>query len=132
MEFLFALESNHKVSEHKGQWGSVRDLEISDEGLLVWLKEYGHTRPFRTHLRDQMRYYVMDIPFSEDPTDESEKSMTVTQSVFSKLHARHWQIEQYHRVIKQVYHIEHFQGYFPFLVDHNLSIRKPVKSIVNL
>ncbi len=107
--FLFALESNRKVSEHKGKWASVRDLEIPDEGLLVWLKEYGHTKLFRTHLKDQMRHYVMDVPFSEDSTDESGKWMTVTQSVFSKLHAQHWQIEQYHRVIKQVCHIEHFQ-----------------------
>ena len=29
--------------------------------------------------------------------------------MFIKLHDQHWQIEQYHRVIKQVCHIEHFQ-----------------------
>ena len=28
---------------------------------------------------------------------------------FSKVHDQHWQIEQYHRAIKQVFHIEHFQ-----------------------
>jgi hypothetical protein len=28
---------------------------------------------------------------------------------FSKLHDQHWMIEQYHRAIKQVCHIEHFQ-----------------------
>ena len=29
--------------------------------------------------------------------------------MFINLHEKHWGIEQYHRVIKQVCHIEHFQ-----------------------
>jgi len=29
--------------------------------------------------------------------------------MFIKLHEKHWRIEQYHRVIKQICHIEHFQ-----------------------
>ncbi|MGI9280176.1 MAG: transposase, partial [Endozoicomonas sp.] len=28
---------------------------------------------------------------------------------FTQIHDQHWQIEQYHRAIKQVCHIEHFQ-----------------------
>ena len=28
---------------------------------------------------------------------------------FESIHKQHWQIEQYHRAIKQICHIEHFQ-----------------------
>ena len=31
------------------------------------------------------------------------------RNMFIKLHEKHWRIEQYHRVIKQICHIEHFQ-----------------------
>lgn len=107
--FLFALESNRRVSIHKGKWELVRDLDVPPDGLLVWLKEYGYIKLFRTHLKDQVRHYAMDMPFPEDQTDESEQLESLTRVEFSELHDKHWQIEQYHRVIKQVCHIEDFQ-----------------------
>ncbi len=42
-----------------------------------------------------MAYLPEEVPFERDD--------------FSKIHDLHWQIEQYHRAIKQVCHIEHFQ-----------------------
>ena len=42
-----------------------------------------------------MVYLPEDDPFQHDD--------------FKTIHAQHWQIEQYHRAIKQVCHIEHFQ-----------------------
>lgn len=107
--FLFALESNRKVSIQKGRWALVRDLEIPDDGLLVWLKEYGYIKLFRTHLKDQVRHYAIDIPLPEEQTDKSQQMQGFTRVEFSDLHDKHWQIEQYHRVIKQVCNIEHFQ-----------------------
>ena len=54
---------------------------------------------FRTTLKDQCRYYVVyspeDRPFRRDS--------------FTAMHDQHCQVEQYHRAIKQVCHIEHFQ-----------------------
>ena len=50
-------------------------------------------------LKDQRRHYVVYLP-EEVPFERDD---------FSKIHDQHWQIEQYHRAIKQVCHIEHFQ-----------------------
>lgn len=33
----------------------------------------------------------------------------IMKNDFETIHAQHWEIEQYHRTIKQVCHIEHFQ-----------------------
>ena len=97
--FMFAVEKNRTVSLEKGQWQQVQTLEIPDDGLNVWLKDFGKVRLFRTMLKDQCRHYVVylpeDAPFQRDD--------------FTQIHDQHWQIEQYHRAIKQVCHIEHFQ-----------------------
>jgi len=100
---LFALESNRLVSVEKGVWVQVQQLVIPEDGLVVWLKQFGWVKLFRTRLKDQLCHYVVHLP-----NDEPLSSFGVTE--FSKLHDQHWMIEQYHRAIKQVCHIEHFQG----------------------
>ena len=50
-------------------------------------------------LKDQRRHYVVYLP----------EEVHFERDDFSKIHDQHWQIEQYHRAIKQVCHIEHFQ-----------------------
>ncbi len=50
-------------------------------------------------LKDQCRHYVVYLP--EDALFQRDD--------FTQIHDQHWQIEQYHRAIKQVCHIEHFQ-----------------------
>jgi len=99
---LFALESNRLVSVEKGLWVQVQQLAIPEEGLVVWLKEFGWVKLFRTRLKDQLRHYIVYLP-----NDERLNAFGATE--FSKLHDQHWMIEQYHRAIKQVCHIEHFQ-----------------------
>ena len=97
--FMFAVEKNRTVLLEKGYWQQVQTLEIPDDGLDVWHKDFGKVRLFRTMLKDQCRHYVTylpeDVPFQCDD--------------FTRIHDQHWQIEQYHRAIKQVCHIEHFQ-----------------------
>ena len=97
--FMFAVEKNRTVSVTKGQWQQVQDLDIPDNGLEVWLKDFGKVKVFRTMLKDQRRHYVVYLP--EDVAFQRED--------FTQIHDQHWQIEQYHRAIKQVCHIEHFQ-----------------------
>ena len=41
---LFALESNRLVSVEKGSWVQVKQLEIPEDGLMVWLKNFGHVK----------------------------------------------------------------------------------------
>ena len=97
--FMFAVEKNRTVSLVKGEWLQVQNLDIPDDGLNVWLKDFGKIRLFRTTLKDQCRHYVVYLP-EEVPFERDD---------FTLIHDQHWQIEQYHRAIKQVCHIEHFQ-----------------------
>lgn len=99
---LFALESNRLVSVQKGSWAQVRQLEIPEGGLVVWLKNFGYAKLFRTQLKDQLRHYVSALPSDGQTASFDHKA-------FTEQHDRHWQIEQYHRAIKQVCNIERFQ-----------------------
>ena len=99
---LFALESNRLVSVEKGSWVQVRQLDIPADGLVVWLKNFGYAKLFRTQLKDQLRHYISALP-------SEEQTATFDRNAFAEQHARHWQIEQYHRAIKQVCNIERFQ-----------------------
>ena len=97
--FMFAVEKNRTVSLEKGHWQQVQALEVPDDGLDVWLKDFGKVRLFRTMLKDQCRHYVVYLP----------EDVPVQRDDFIVIHDQHWQIEQFHRAIKQVCHIEHFQ-----------------------
>jgi hypothetical protein len=99
---LFALESNRLVSVEKGIWAQVQQLEIPEDGLVVWLKKFGFVKLFRTQLKDQLRHYISALPSDEQTASFDHKA-------FTEQHGRHWQIEQYHRAIKQVCNIERFQ-----------------------
>lgn len=102
MGFLFAVESNRTVSIEKGTWVQVQKLAVPDEGMRVWLRDFGQVKLFRTKLKDQLRHYIVYLPDDHDYTDFGRKR-------FLELHDQHWQIEQYHRAIKQVCNIERFQ-----------------------
>lgn len=102
MGFMFAVESNRRVSTENGTWTQVQKLSVPEDGMLVWLREFGNVKPFRTQLKDQLRHYVVFLP----DTDAYDAFM---QADFQNLHDQHWQIEQYHRMIKQVCNIEKFQ-----------------------
>lgn len=102
MGFMFAIANNRIVSTEKGSWIQVQTLDVPQEGLMVWLRDYGQVKLFRTKLKDQLRHYVVHLPNEEAyPTFAAEQ--------FQRLHNQHWQIEQYHRVLKQVCNIERFQ-----------------------
>jgi len=102
MGFQFAIESNRTVSIEKGTWVQVQALDIPTDGLLVWLRDFGQVKLFRTNLKDQVRHYVTYLPKDDDYS-------SFDRDDFKRLHDQHWEIEQYHRAIKQVCNIERFQ-----------------------
>ncbi len=99
---LFAIKSNRLVSMEKGKYVQVRTLDIPEDGLEVWLRGFGQVKVFRTLLKNEQRHYVLHLPEQSALTD-------FKQADFYGIHDKHWQIEQFHRVIKQVCHVEHFQ-----------------------
>lgn len=100
--FMFGVENNRTVSTEKGTWVQVQKLDIPEEGLIVWLRDFGQVKVFRTQLKNQVRHYAVYLP-------NVDADATFQQSDFQKLHGQHWKIEEYHRAIKQVCNIERFQ-----------------------
>jgi Transposase DDE domain len=99
---MFAIKGNRLVAIEKGKYQQVSSLEISEDGLSAWLKDFGNVKIFRTNLKDQVRHYIVLVP-------DVENQEKFSHSQFKKIHDQHWKIEQYHRMIKQVCHIESFQ-----------------------
>lgn len=111
--FLVALEINRLVYMEKCQWRQVQQWVIPEDGLLVHLPGFGTVKVFRKWLKDQPRHYALYQP-------NDDEWVAVTRPVFLKLHDQHWQIEQYHRALKQVFHIEHFQVRQPTAIRNHL------------
>ena len=80
----------------------MQTLEIPDSGLVVYLKEFGWVKVFRQDFKNEARYYILHL-------QDLEILKQLTRLEFKKVHDRHWQIECFHRVIKQVCNIERFQ-----------------------
>ena len=102
MGFLLAVESNRTVSIQPSHWIQVKELDLPEDGLMVWLPNFGKVKLFRTQLKNQLRHYVVHL------TDTQPLSR-FDCTAFQHYHDHHWQIEQYHRVIKPVCHLERFQ-----------------------
>lgn len=100
--FLFALKSNRKVSVEKNQFVQVQTLDIPQQGLIVYLKEVGWVKVFRTRFKNEFRYYAVFLP-------NQNELQQLSWSDFTVIHDQHWGIEQYHRALKQVCNIERFQ-----------------------
>ena len=107
--FLFGVESNRRVSIEKGTWMQVQKLDIPSNGLSVWLRDFGQVKIFKTTLKKQVRYYAVRLSERNSPDNESSITREFNEEQFHAVHAQHWQIEQFHRAIKQVCNIESFQ-----------------------
>ena len=102
LSFMVALKSNRQVSLEKNVFLPIQSVAIPEAGVVVWLRDFGFVRIYRTTLKNEHRHYALYLP------DEAQLS-DVNRSKFEAIHDQHWQIEQYHRTIKQVCHIEHSQ-----------------------
>ncbi len=100
--FLFGVADNRQVSPERGIQIQVKPLTIPESGLVVYLKEFGWVKVFCQSCKHEDRYYILHLP------DDLELAQLHRQN-FRQIHDRHWQIESFHRVIKQVCNIERFQ-----------------------
>jgi hypothetical protein len=101
LSFLSGIANNRLVSLEKGQEVQVQTLEIPEEGLVVYLKGFGWVKVFCQNFKNEVRYYAC---YQSD----LETLQKLSRSEFKRLHDQHWQIEMFHRVIKQVCNIERF------------------------
>lgn len=94
--FLFGVEKNRTVSNEAGKYSQVSTLEISDEGLITHLKEFGFIKLFRkVFKKEDSKHYILYLP-------DEDKLQQIGRSEFITIHDIHWGIETFHRAIKQV------------------------------
>jgi hypothetical protein len=100
--FLFGVADNRQVSIERGTFVQVQTLTIPESGLVVYLKEFGWVKVFCQNFKNEVRHYIIYRP-------EDTELRQMSRSDFLQIHDCHWQIETFHRVIKQVCNIERFQ-----------------------
>ena len=100
--FLFGIANNRTVSLERGTLIQVQTLSVPETGLMVYLKEFGWVQLFCQDFKNEARYYVLFRP-------ELVMLLGLSWETFKQVHDKHWTIESFHRVIKQVCNIERFQ-----------------------
>ena len=103
--FMFAIEKNRLISvSGEEEFYQIQSFDVPEEGLKAYLKGFGEVMIFRTVFKNEYRYYIM---FSLNK--ETEELLPLTKADFVRIHDQHWNIERYHRAIKQECNIERFQ-----------------------
>lgn len=103
LQFMFGIEHNRTISVERGQYIQIQKLEgWNHDEQTVYLKDYGMVKVFRQIYKNSYRYYIISVPNLDDLPD-------IKRHDFERVHAAHWSIERYHRALKQVCHVEHFQ-----------------------
>lgn len=102
--FLFALKSNRLASDETKQYKQVSEYSLGEEGQVLHLRNVGFVRIFENNTF----LYAYHDGSTEDKRDK-ETLEKITRKDFEEIHSKHWHIEEYHRVLKQVCNTEkHF------------------------
>lgn len=102
LSFLFGLEKNRVISTLPGQYQQVCTATVAAGGLLTHLKEFDFVKVFQTVDKESnVRYYAYYCP-------DREQLTRAGQAEFERAHHDHWQVEVFHRTVKQVCNLERF------------------------
>lgn len=115
-DWLTQLKSNRQVSLDRSGNRAISEILIPSNGLIVHLKGYGFIKVFRT----------VDQHGNAEFWATSQLDMTLQQCAFHALDA--WQIEVYHRGLKQFTGIE--RGQFRLEVSQRNHIGLAIRAFV--
>jgi predicted peroxiredoxin len=66
--FMFGIKNNRTVSIERGIKLQVKCIEnIPENGMKIWLCDFGYVKIFRTNFKDEIRHYILWLP--EDKHD---------------------------------------------------------------
>jgi len=94
-DWVAGLRSNRVVNKKE----QVKDLDIPDEGLKVWLRGYGYVTLFRFVSNERRTDYIATS--LENPTREKVENLM----------RERWKVEVFHRELKQTCAIERCQSH---------------------
>lgn len=89
--FICGIQSNRTVATGKGKTNhfKVRDLEIPEEGRILHLQKFGKVKVFRFVTKTgKTEHFVTN-------------NLNLSTEDMQKVYANRWQIEEYHRGLKQ-------------------------------
>ena len=116
--WLTQFKKNRQVSVHKGQHLAIADVLIPQHGLIVHLKGYGWVKVFRTVATNgDAEYWATN-----------QLGMSLEECADYALDA--WQIEVYHRGLKQFTGIE--RGQFRLEVSQRNHIGLAIRAFLRL
>ncbi|MCS6794812.1 MAG: transposase [Raineya sp.] len=104
LDALFAVEKDRLISTQKGQYERVGEADIPAEGLLTHLRDFDWVTVFRKEEVHQKRHYIY-YSHAQDCQQEPKKA---SLEEFQVAHKNHWNMEEYHRAIKQLCNIQNF------------------------
>ena len=112
--FMFGIKDNRQASfpEIKG-YRRVRELDIPEDGITCFLKGFGQAGIFKKEFKNEFRFYIMSL-------QNTETGETCWRDCFAEAHDIHWNIERYHRAIKQLCNIERFQTRTQKAIDNHI------------
>jgi len=116
--WLTQLKSNREVSLDRSGKRAISQIFIPSQGCLVHLKGYGYVQVFRTVATNGDAEYWAT----------SRLDMTLEQAAFHALDA--WQIEVYHRGLKQFTGVE--RGQYRLEVSQRNHISLAIRAFVRL
>ena len=104
LNFMFGIENNRIVSIERGRYIQIQKFEDwpMTDIKTMYLKDYGMVKVCRQLYKKAYRYYIMSTANLDDLG-------SITPVDFNRVHEAHWCIERFHRAIKQICNIEHFQ-----------------------
>jgi hypothetical protein len=97
------LEANRIVSTTPGGYEQVGKIEdLPQEGLFTHLKGFDFVKVFRTAGTDgRARHCALYLP-------DRDECRQISRELFKEVKAKHWQVEECFRTIKQECHAQHF------------------------
>ena len=103
LDAFFAIEKARLISTQKGGYQQVGQAEIDENGVETHLRGFDFVTVLRKEQTNKDRHYIY---YHHVP--KGEKSKKATPEEFEKAHQEHWNVEQFHRAIKQLCNAENF------------------------
>jgi hypothetical protein len=104
ISFLFALKANRLASDETKAYHQVSVYSIPEEGKILHLRNVWFVRIF-----EKNTFFYAYHDGNTDDKHNKEYLEKITRQFFEEIHSKHWHIEEYHRVLKQVCNTEkHF------------------------
>ena len=102
LNFQVGIAKNRLVKVEGAKWERVENLDLGENGKIVFLKEFGQVKVFKRTFKNGVTHYWACFKLEESALKK------ITREDFRELFSIHWRVENYHRALKQLCNIGKF------------------------